>query len=411
MVELLFILLVILVLARVSGELAERLGQPSILGELMAGVILGLFVTYFPGVLPPLTDISSDEAFLTLGNMGILFLMLMAGTEINPKELAQSSKIGILVAIGGVVAPFALGYLLAQHFLPDSQYKFAQSIFLGTALSITDVPVSVRVLMSMNRLNTKLGHTIVSAAVIDDIIGLILLAVVTATLKYGKMPSVIDMAILLGKVAGFILFAVFANSLLVRRLLSKFVRMRSVELDFSLVLALALANGGLAQLAGLHFAVGAFLTGVFIPKSIVNGKDFSSIGPRLSAVTLGFLVPFFFVSFGLATDFSVIGVMPLFMGLVILAALIGKLVGCGFIAKLTGFSMRDSLSIGWAMNGRGTVGLVVVEVALGAGLFDHPVPVPIIVKMLYPAVIVMALVTTIVTPIGLRFFLKNHRQQ
>ena len=167
--ELLFALLIILVATRFAGEIAERAGQAALVGELIAGVILGLFARQFSDSLPMLAELPEDDAFRAVTDLGIFFLRLLGGIELHPKKLAKDSKAAFGVAAGGMALPFALGMGLAWAMLPDSSLKPAQTLFLGVALAITAIPVAVKALMDLGQLNSKAGQIIISAAIMDDI--------------------------------------------------------------------------------------------------------------------------------------------------------------------------------------------------------------------------------------------------
>ncbi len=238
--SILVIILIIVVTARTVGELTERLGQSSILGELLAGMIFGILIISFPQYFHTFGSISDTDAFKVIRDLGILFIMVMAGLEMRLGHLAEASKVGLPVALGGIVIPFGLGYSLGHIFIPDSEFKFAQALFLGVALSITAIPVSIRVLMDLKQLNTKLGHTIVSAAVIDDVFGLILLAILTSVLKLSMIPSGLEIALLLGKVLAFFVFAVIVGKFVMPYIGPWLSRMKSAELQFTTILVIAL---------------------------------------------------------------------------------------------------------------------------------------------------------------------------
>ena len=175
--ELLYIILVLLVATRVCGELAERLGQPVLLGELVAGVGLGIVVSSSVATFPILATLVDDEGFHAVTELAMFFLMLLAGLELRPKEMARASRAAIGIAVGGLLLPLGLGFAIGYWMLPESELRLAQSLFLGTCLSITAVPVSVRVLSDLGKLQSKLGQVIVAAALIDDILSLFLLGI------------------------------------------------------------------------------------------------------------------------------------------------------------------------------------------------------------------------------------------
>jgi len=251
--NLLYVLLVLLLVTRVCGELAERLRQPALVGELIAGIALGMVATRFHDELPVLAGLPENEVFNSITDLSIFFLMLLAGIELRPRELAKASGRALAVAIGGMLLPLALGYGLGWLFLPDSEYKFAQSLFLATALAITAVPVSVKVLMDLGKLQGKLGQTIVSAAVFDDVLSLMLLAVLTAVIRTGGFPDATAVAWLVGKVLLFFVIAGGAGRFVLPWIGRRLERTQAEEFELSALLIAALAFALLAEALGMHF--------------------------------------------------------------------------------------------------------------------------------------------------------------
>jgi len=403
MVELLLTILVILIAARLTGELMLRVGQAALVGELLAGIFLGILITYIP--LPQFAGIADQEVFKAITGLGIFFLMFMSGMEIDLKELVKASKKGVVVGLGGVILPLISGYMLGQAFFPESEYKFIQSFFLGVALSITAIPVLSRILIDLKIFRTKLGNTLISAAIIDDICALILLAVLTATMAGGATGG--DFVLLLGKVAGFLVVAYIIGKFVMPSLGKQLHRLKSKEIEFSIALIIALFLGVAAEYSGMHFIIGALAAGMFIRAGSFGSKVVEDIQDKVSGITLGFLAPIFFVSIGLYIDFSAFVTVPFFVLAVLIVAIIGKVVGCGLPARLSGFSTRESLAIGIGMNGRGAVELIVVAVALEAGLFAQPVPTPPIITAIFSSIVIMAIITTLMTPIGVKRLLRK----
>jgi Kef-type K+ transport system membrane component KefB len=299
-----------------------------------------------------------------------------------------------------------LGYFVGQIFLPDSSYKFAQSFFIGVALSITAVPALSRVLIEMEQMDTRLGQTIMNAAIVDDVLGLFLLAILTTMLTGSGTPSPGELGILALKIIGFFVFVFVAGKYLIPRLgrvsaLSKFE-----EIEFSVAMVIALFFSVAAEYAGMHFIIGALFAGMFLREETFGKKIAAHLEEHVKGITLGFLAPLFFVSIGLHVNLLALTTAPLFVLALLLAAIIGKVVGCGLPARLTSFSMRESLAIGSGMNGRGAVEIVVAVVALEAGLFTQPVPVPSVVSAMFSAIVIMAIVTTVIVPLTMKPLLK-----
>lgn len=403
MVELLVIILLATVFARIAGELMERVGQLALLGEIFAGVLLGALITYG---FPQFFEAIHVEAFHTVSNLGMFFLMLMAGMEINPRELAKASKEGALLAAGGVLLPLGLGFLLGQLLIPDSDYRLVQSFLLGVVLSITAIPALTRVLDELGQLDTRLGNVIINAAVIDDILGLFLLAILTPMISGGGLPSAGELGLLAVKVLGFFGIAIIAGKFLMPHIGRLSRKSRYVEIEFSIALIIALAFGIGAEYAGMHFIIGALVAGLFLRENTF-GEHAKALENKMSGVTLGFLAPIFFVSIGLNVDLSALSTAPIFVITLIAVAIVGKLLGCGIPARLSGFSFRESMAIGIGMNGRGAVEIIVATIALNSGIFSRPEPTPALVSVLFSSIVIMAVVTTVIVPLGMKPLLRG----
>lgn len=401
--ELLYILLVLLTVSRLFGEMAERVRLPPLMGELIAGLALGLVATHYAALFPVLARVPDEEVFRSVTDLSIFFLMLLAGIELHPRELASASGTAMAVALGGMALPLILGFGIGWMFLPESDYKLAQSLFIATALSITAVPVSVRVLMDLGKLNSAVGQTIVSAAVFDDVFSLILLAILTAVIKSGSLPGLAAVARLLGEVALFFVIATVIGLYLFPRL-GKLIRsFAAEEFEFSALLIAALAYAFIAEKLGLHFILGAFLAGLFFVHRTIGPKVYQQIRDKLNTCTVGFFAPLFFASIGMHLDLSAATAMPVFVTLLIIAAFLGKMLGAGIPAYWAGFARQDSLAVGAGMSARGAVELIIAGIALDAGLFDHPQPAPPEVKYLFSAIVIVAIVTTLLSPLLLKW--------
>jgi Kef-type K+ transport system membrane component KefB len=294
--------------------------------------------------------------------------------------------------------------------LPPSSHHLAQVLFIGTALSITAVPVAIKVLMDLGELETPAGKLIVSAAVIDDVLSLVLLAVMTALMGTGSLPAWGDLLLLVGKIILFFFLASLAGRYLFPRLGRLVRRTHAQEFEFSMLLIAAFSYALLARLLGMHFILGAFLAGLFFVRGTVDEKVYEDVLGKTSALTTGFLAPIFFASIGMNLDLTALWNIPGTLVLLILVAVIGKVIGAGGASLAVGFSPEQSLSIGAAMNARGTVELIVADIALQAGLFTFPDPPPPIVKHLFSAVVLMAVFTTLITPTTLAMILKKGKK-
>lgn len=407
--EIFYILLVLLIASRIFAEVAVRFGQPELFGEIMAGILLGLIVHHFDNSFPILSDLDSNAIFTAVKDLGIFFLLLLGGIELRPGDMAKASKAGILVAAGGMVIPFFFALVIGYSFLPQSGYKTAQIIFLGTALSVTAVPVAIKVLMDMNLLESKMGRMIVSAAVIDDALSLLLLAVLTAVIKSGSLPGGLELARLGMNVVLFFVLTSLIGYYVFPAAGKLFRKTRADEFELSMLLTAAFAYAVLAEILGMHFILGAFQAGLFFSRKQTSEETYNNIQSKIKGMTNGFLAPVFFASVGLHLDISALLVIPVFVLLLIVTATLGKLLGAGLAARLTGMNMKEAAAIGMAMNARGAVELVIADIALRAGVFSVPSPPPPIVAELFSAVVIMAVATTLLTPISLHLIFRRSK--
>jgi Kef-type K+ transport system membrane component KefB len=321
--------------------------------------------------------------------------------------MREATKSSLFVAIGGLLFPFILGCGLGYYFIPENSFKVAQVMFIGTAVAITAVPIAVRVLMDVDKLDSKIGRCIVSAAVIDDVLSLMLLAVLTGMVKSGEIPSLGNISVLFFKVCFFFALC-WVLGRYVFPFISKLLKKGSVqEGGFGGLLIMAFAFALLAELLALHFIIGAFFAGLLFQARDVGTKMFKEIEGRISGITAGFLAPIFFASIGLHVTFGAVIETPVFTFSLLALAIIGKVLGAGIPAYLQHRNVREAAIIGSAMNGRGAVELVILEIALRANLFDHPQPAPPVIEHMFSAIVVMAIVTTIMTPVMIKALLKK----
>lgn len=406
--DILYLILVLLVVTRVFAELAERVNLPAIVGELTAGVALGLTLATMRESWPVLWSATQSETYDSIVKLGMFFLMLLAGIRMEPLDFARTSKSAIFVAIGGMMLPVSAGILLGLTLLPESQLKIVQSLFLGTALAITAVPVAVRIFLDLGELESRVGKTVIAAAIWDDLISLFLLAFLIAAMSNdSSVFGTAEALLLVGKVVLFFAVTIPLGLFVFPLIGQYFKHLRFPEVDFSMLLIAGLAYATFAERMELHFIIGAFLAGMFFHPKSVDAKIYERVEQQMSGITRGFLAPIFFVSVGLHLDFSAIATTPFFVATLIIIAFLSKLIGAGIPAYLVGLSRQKSLMVGVGMSGRGAVELIVAGVALEAGLFLQPSPPPPIVQSLYSSIVIMALVTTIVAPVILHWLIRN----
>ncbi len=406
--ELFYILLVLLVLTRAFGELAEQLHQPALVGELVAGITLGALVASSPDSFPGLNDLHSNPVFESITDLGMFFLMLYAGVEMQPHKILKHSQGSLAVALGGMLVPLALGVGLGWVFLPESELRGAQCLFLGVALAITAVPATVRILTDLGQLNSVVGQTIVSAAVFDDLLSLVLLTWMTGVIVADTPPGMGEFLLLSGKILLFFAITAFGGRIIFPWGGRSMHRLKVNEMEMSAVLVGAFAFAVLAEVLGLHFIVGAFMAGLFFGRSTISEESYERVQQTLSGMTFGFLAPIFFASIGLQMHFSPIVEAPVFLIALTLCAFAGKILGAGVGARAIGFTRSESAAIGIGMSPRGAVELVIAGIALEAGLFDGGTGV---VVHLFSAIVFMSVITTVVSPIMLAWVFRSRAAQ
>ncbi|NNE84711.1 MAG: cation:proton antiporter, partial [Alphaproteobacteria bacterium] len=251
-------ILVIVIATRILGRLAIRAHQPASVGEVLAGILLAIGFAAYAGDMPLVAAIVSSPAIDHVAQIGIFFLMLYAGVELRPREIAANSKVSLRVALGGLVVPLAAGIAFAWLLLPASELKLAQALVVGTALAITAIPVAVKVFLELGLLHKPVGEIVVSAALFDDVFGLLLLAVVTNLITLGQLPNGYSMVHLLVQAAGFFtltgVLAYFGYPLIWRR-----IEALSIPgLRLIILLGVGVGFGTLAEHLGMHFVLGPF---------------------------------------------------------------------------------------------------------------------------------------------------------
>ena len=262
--------------------------------------------------------------------------------------------------------------------------------------------------MDLGKLDTRVGQTIVSAAVIDDALSLVLLAVLTGVMQDGEGLGWISIVIIFGKALLFFAIAGCLGHYLFPVLGRSLKKSRADEFEFSMLLVAAMAYAMLAEALGLHFILGAFLAGLFFRRRTISQEAYDDILRKTKGITTGFLAPIFFASIGMHMDLHALLETPLFVLGMILIATLGKVMGAGLSARGMGLTNRQSLAIGAGMNARGAVELIIADIALRAGIFSTPTPVPPVISFMFSAVVFMAIVTTLMTPPALKFALQEH---
>lgn len=382
--QFIFALLVIIFSAKLASYIAIRLGQPSVLGELLVGIILGptlIDITH----LPFLTDTHLTEFVIEIGELGVLLLMFMAGLELHLSELTKNTRVAIYAGTLGVVIPVGLGWLIGVLFSFDTP----SAIFLGLTLGATSVSISAQTLIELNVLRTRVGLGLLGAAVFDDILVILLLSTFLAiTSGSGGLVDVVFIFLrILLFLGASLVFGIKALPWLTR----KVARLEVSQAALSLALVTMLVYGLAAEIMGGMAAItGTFLAGLMFSRT--REKEVIERGVR--ALSYSLFVPVFFVSIGLGINLREVKAEALFLLFIIsLVAIIGKLIGSGLGGRLGGFSYLESLQLGAGMVSRGEVGLIVANIAVQQDLLGSTE---------FSAVIGMILITTLITPPLLR---------
>jgi Kef-type K+ transport system membrane component KefB len=374
-------LLLVLLAGWLSGLLASRLGYPSILGELLAGIVFG----------PPLLGLLyGSEALMVLADLGVLLMMFYIGMEISPQELAQASWAGFLAAIGGFVFPAVLSYGIALGFGASSM----AALIIGLVAGVTALATKSRALLDLNILDTRVAHAIMAGALITDTLTLITFAGIMGIASVGGL-DLAGLSLVFGKV---ILFFV-ASSLLGLKLFPRLWRWLTEHgfatrtFSATLVLMIALMFAELAELAGLHGVLGAFMAGLFLREAIAERRLSYELTGMVRDVSIGFLAPVFFVTAGFQISLSVFQTDLGLLLVLILAAFLGKTVGTALFYLVSGRGWREGTVVGLGMNGQGAVGIILIGLALDAGLIP---------LNLFSVLMFMAITTTVADPLLLK---------
>ncbi|MGB5813341.1 MAG: cation:proton antiporter [Polyangiales bacterium] len=374
--------------AKIGGEIAVRLNQPSVLGELCVGIVLGNLGLLGVHVFDGAAELVPIEF---LAEFGVVLLLFEVGLESTLKEMRAVAPTSGLVAIIGVVAPMLLGYGVSAWLIPEA--PFSLHLFIGATLCATSVGITARVLKDLNAMSQPETRVILGAAVIDDVLGLIVLAVVASIAEFGAIPGALDLSKIIGLAAGFLVGSLLLGAFVMPGVFRAASKLRTPDVLGAVAIGLCLLLAGLSGEAGLAPIVGAFAAGLVLdevhvrPFGKTSAHDLSEIiGPIVAVVA-----PIFFVRTGMMVQLAGIGADPLILALAMTAvAIVGKLVaGLGVRGKTV-----DRLAVGIGMVPRGEVGLIFANV--GAGITYEGEP--LIAAGIYAAIVLMVMATTIVTP-------------
>lgn len=397
---------VLLLVARLLGELAQRLKLPSVVGEILAGVVLGpsLLSGFFPVLGAWLVPHTPTQGHLleTISLIGAMFLLLLTGLEMDLSLIKRRAKTAIGVSLGGIATTlstgFLLGWLLPEDMRAEGASHLVFAAFVGIAMSISAIPVIAKVLMDLDMMRRDIGQTIVAAGMSDDTIGWILLSIVAA-MATGEGVGIVSIAQTVGMVVGFLIVSLTAGRWLVERLLAT-VLDRGVSRDrgVTLVVGLAFVWGSITQAMGLEAVLGVFVMGVIfgqmrrLPSDVVH---------KLEGIGLGVFAPIFFGVAGLKVDLrALLEPRLLLIGfLVIAVASIGKFTGTYLGARLIGRRPHwNALAYGAGLNARGAMEILIATIGLRLGILSTE---------MFSVIVVMAIATSLMAPPALRYVLSR----
>lgn len=383
--------IVILVTTKIVGTFLRKAGQPTVVGEMIAGILLGpsLMGLLFPGTMTFLFPPPSLETLRLLSQIGIVIFMFVVGTELNIEHLRQKAHAAVLVSHASIIIPFFLGaalsLLIYRSFAPPQISFSAFALFMSVAMSITAFPVLARIIEERGLSRSPLGNTAIACSAVDDVTAWCLLAVVVAIVKADGLSSSILTIFLTLLFIGVMLFLLKPRA---DRVIGKHVsdEARTKEL-MALVLAFVFASALFTEIIGIHALFGAFLAGVMMPR---HHHLRSFITGRLETFTTSFLLPLFFAFTGLRTQIGLLDDWSswLVCAAVIAVAIAGKLGGSAVAARWTGMSWHDSLKLGLLMNTRGLIELIVLNIGYDLGILSPRV---------FSMMVLMALTTTFMT--------------
>jgi len=376
---------IIIVAAKSAGYASTRLGQPAVLGELLVGVVLG------PTLLDMLhwsvfSDPHLGEALNHLAHVGVLFLMFVAGLEVEPGEMLRAGRPAVLAGAAGVIVPVMLGIGVALPF----GFGLEGGLFMGLVLAATSVSISAQCLMELGVLRTRECVALLGGAVVDDVLVIVLLSLFVAFAGGGGAGAWTVIWVVV-KMAAFVVVGVGLGMVLVPRLTDRVSGLPVSEGLMALVVVVTLLYAWAAEaLAGMAAITGAFIAGLLFSRTRARQR----IETGMHTLAYSWFVPLFFVSVGLKANARALGVDDLpFAVLVLAVAVVSKVIGGWIGARLGGLSSAQALRLGVGMVSRGEVGLIVASVGLAAGLIDDAI---------FAVVVLMVLATTILTPIMLR---------
>lgn len=396
---------VMLLFARAFGELLRKFKQPAVIGEIFAGIVLGptILGSVFPDLYKNLftSSANTQNALDGITTLAVVMLMLVSGLEVDLNIVFRQKKATLTTSLLGIIVPFSVGFITAYYFPSflggySSGNTFIFALFIGTALSITALPVVARTLMDLNILKTEIGFLIISSAMFDDVIGLLIFSLIlgmTGGAVYGfSIGTLIAVTIL------FLIFTLFIGKKLINKILPVIQKKISYPGGvLSFILILGFLGAAFTEYLGLHAIFGAFIIGIAIGDSAHLKENTREV---IYQFVTNIFAPLFFVSIGLRINL-ISNFDPVIVLFFIVLAFIGKIVGCTIGAYWGGLDKNDSLAVGFGMNSRGAIQIVLGVLALQNGLINEKV---------FVAMVIMSLVTSLSSAPLMSIFLRKSKR-
>jgi Kef-type K+ transport system membrane component KefB len=385
----------ILIVTRLAGWLFGKLHQPRVVGEIIAGIMLGpsLLGWLIPNISATLFPPASLGYLNSLSQGGLLLFMFLVGLELDLGHLRELGRAAILISQVSIIAPFVMGFLLAAYLYPrlsgETKTFIGFALFMGAAMSVTAFPVLARILTERKLVRTRVGSVALACAAVDDVTAWCILAGIVVIVR--SSGTGLPIWLMVGGLAGFVLLMLFAVRRGVERIATRYEKQGGLSQDIvAIVFLIVLGSGLITESLGVHALFGAFVAGIVMPRHPGLSRDLTQ---KLEAVVVVLLLPIYFALTGLRSSFFLISgaAMWLYCAAIIALAVIGKLGGSMLSARINGMSWRESAAVGILMNTRGLVELVILNIGLDLGILS---------PSLFSIMVLMALFTTVMaTPL------------
>lgn len=378
-------LLFLIFSVKILGEGAERIGVPSVIGEILAGILFGIFFLDM-----------EIEIITFLAELGSIFLLFSAGyREVSLKELESASITAFIPTLSQILFAFIFGFAVGRFF----NFTNLESFFMGVAFCPTSIGIVLRTLIELNYLSSRPGIVMISSAVLDDILGVFFLSVLVIFARFNRVPLITEILLIAGKIVIFLFIMHFLGKYVFSGVFGFAQRMHVREAVFSSVIVLALFSAYLANSFELHSSIGAFIAGILI--SEIPLAKLPDIQSKISGLAHGFLIPLFFAFIGILIDLPTLQITEIFLFLIIFAALAGKLIG-GFIgSKIIGFDFYESLIFGIGVMPRAGIELVILTTGRRLGIINQEI---------FSVMVLMVVISIFISPLLLKYVIQKKRQ-